>query len=76
MMRGGYYIQLAAYRAAIAFTYGVEVNQALLVIARQIGKPDVYHLDRDLLDECEAEFFERLHRYQEAHFKEALHVVA
>lgn len=76
MMRGGYYIQLAAYRAGIAFTYGVEVNQALLVIARQIGKPNVYHLDRTLLDQCERDFFERLHRYQEIHHQETPHVVA
>ena len=76
MMRGGYYIQLAAYRAAIAFTYGIEVNQALLVVARQIGKPDVYHLDRQLLDECEQDFFERLHRYQQLHPQEAPRVVA
>ena len=75
MMRGGYYIQLAAYRAGIAFTYGVEVNQALLVVARQIGKPDVYHLDRQLLDQCEQDFFERLHRYKQLH-KEVDRVVA
>jgi hypothetical protein len=75
MMRGGYFIQLAAYRAGIAFTYGVEVNQALLVIARQIGKPDVYHLDRQLLDECEQDFFERLHLYKQLH-QEVARVVA
>ncbi|MGA1753279.1 MAG: hypothetical protein ACO395_07965 [Pontimonas sp.] len=67
MMRGGYYIQLAAYRAGIRYTYGIEVNSALLVVARQMGKPDVYTLDHSLLDQCEAEFFDRLHRYQEVH---------
>lgn len=71
MMRGGYYIQLAAYRAGIRYTYGIEVNSALLVVARQMGAPDVYSLDHSLLDQCEQEFFERLHRYQETH-----HVVA
>lgn len=76
MMRGGYFIQLAAYRAGIAFTYGIEVNQALLVIARQIGKPDVYQLDKALLDQCECDFFERLHRYQEVVLKEEHHVLA
>ena len=67
MMRGGYFIQLAAYRAGIRWTYGIEVDNALLVIARQMGQPDVYVLDQPLLDQCEAEFFERLHRYQEIH---------
>lgn len=67
MMRGGYYIQLAAYRAGIRWTYGIEVNSAQLVVARQIGRPDVYHLDRTLLDQCEEEFFERLRVYQEVH---------
>ena len=66
MMRGGYFIQLAAYRAGIRWTYGVEVDSALLVVARQIGPAHVFHLDQQLLDECEAEFFHRLQLYQEA----------
>ena len=67
MMRGGYFIQLAAYRAGIRWTYGIEVDNALLVIARQMGQPDVYVLDQALLDQCEVEFFDRLRRYQEVH---------
>lgn len=65
MVRGGYYVQLAAYRAGILHTYGIQVNRALLVIARNIGQPDVYEMDKGLLDVCEAEFFERLERYQQ-----------
>ena len=72
----GYFTQLAAYRAGIAFTYGVEVNSAQLVIARQIGKPDVYTLDQQQLDHYELEFFDRLHRYQEMVSQEDSHVVA
>ena len=67
MMRGGYFIQLAAYRAGIRWTYGIEVDSALLVVARQIGPAHVFHLDCGLLDECEEEFFHRLQLYQEAH---------
>jgi ATP-dependent exoDNAse (exonuclease V) beta subunit len=67
MMRGGYYIQLAAYRAGIRHTYGIEVNSAQLVIARQLGAPDIYTLNKELLDECEEEFFYRLRRFQEVH---------
>lgn len=67
MMRGGYFIQLAAYRAGIRWTYGIEVDNALLIVARQMGSPDVYTLDQALLAQCEVEFFDRLARYQEAH---------
>jgi hypothetical protein len=67
MMRNGYYIQLAAYRAGIRWTYGIDVDKALLVVARSTGSPDTYELDTPLLDECEAEFFHRLRTYQEKH---------
>jgi hypothetical protein len=74
----GYYVQLAAYRAAISWTYGVDVQHALLVVARPLGKPDLYPMDPQLLNECEEEFFDRLRRYQ-AHqqsLEPVSHVVA
>jgi hypothetical protein len=67
MVRDGYFVQLAAYRAGIRWTYGIEVDRALLVIARRFGTPDVYTMDSQLLDTCELEFFERLRRYQANH---------
>jgi hypothetical protein len=71
----GYYVQLAAYRAGIAWTYGVDVQQALLVIARPLGKPDIYPMDAALLNECEEEFFDRLRSYQ-ATYSQDRHVAA
>lgn len=65
MFRHGYFIQLAAYRAGIKWTYGITVNSALLVVARQFGSADVISLDCDLLNECEAEFYERLEVFAE-----------
>lgn len=77
MVRGGYYVQLAAYRAGIRWTYGIEVDRALLVIARRFGSPDVYVMDQALLDTCEAEFFTRLQRYKQLqHLQETGDVVA
>ena len=61
----GYMVQLAAYCAGIHWTYGIEVNQAQLVIARVGEDPQVIHIDHALLQQCEEEFFHRLHIYQE-----------
>jgi ATP-dependent exoDNAse (exonuclease V) beta subunit len=67
-----YMVQLAAYRAGIAWTYDIAVNEAHLVIAYYNQEPHAIRLDKGLLDDCEAEFFDRLLRYQ----AEVAHVVA
>jgi len=68
----GYQVQLAAYRAGIAWTYDIAVDHAHLVIAYANQEPQVIEMDKGLLADCEAEFFDRLQRYQMEH----LHVVA
>jgi len=62
-----YRCQLGAYKAAIAFSYGVTVERALLVIARpHTHGPDVYELGCAELTHYEREFFHRLERYYSA----------
>lgn len=62
-----YRCQLGAYKASIAFSYGVTVERALLVIARpHTHGPDVYELGASELAFYEAEFFHRLGRYYAA----------
>ena len=68
----GYQVQLAAYRAGIAWTYDIAVDHAHLVIAYSNQEPQIIEMDKGLLADCEAEFFDRLQRYQREH----LHVVA
>lgn len=63
----GYMVQLAAYRAGIAWTYDVAVDHAHLVIAYANSEPEVLEMDAHLLADCEAEFFDRLQRYQVEH---------
>lgn len=59
-----YKCQLAAYRHAIDFCYGVKPQRALLVIARPHSfGPDVHEYDEADLNRYEAEWFRRLHDY-------------
>ena len=59
-----YKCQLAAYRHAIHFCYGLKPDRALLVIARPHSNgPDVHEFCRDELDTYETEWFRRLHLY-------------
>jgi len=60
----GYCVQLAAYRAGVSWTYGIEVDRGYVVMARPDGDAHVVELDRRLLLDCEAEFFHRLRTYQ------------
>ncbi|MFZ9656127.1 MAG: hypothetical protein ACO29V_10790 [Limnohabitans sp.] len=63
-----YKLQCAAYRAGIRNTYGIEVNQASVVIARPFGtSPDVWPVTRRELDVLEDEFVYRLKDYQRLH---------
>ncbi len=62
-----YRCQLAAYRHAIQYCFGVKPERALLVIARpHSAGPDVHELLAPELDHWEAEFFRRLHLYYAA----------
>jgi hypothetical protein len=61
----GYCVQLAAYRAGVSWTYGIEVDRGYVVMARPDGDAHVVELDRHLLMDCEAEFFDRLRTYQQ-----------
>lgn len=67
MLAGGYFLQLAAYRAGILWTYGLEINDALLVVARPMGKANVFHLEKGQLDQYQEEFFHRLSLFHAEH---------
>lgn len=59
-----YKCQLGAYQKAIRYVYGIQVERALLVIARPHGTtPDIWELSSEELHDATARFEKRLQRY-------------
>ena len=59
-----YFCQLGAYSMSIKYVYGVEVERALLVVARPHGDwPDIWELPKSELDEYGKQFLHRANNY-------------
>lgn len=60
-----YGVQLAAYRRGIRFLYGLDIRRGAIVVARRAGRPEEHWFDSRQLDAFEAEWCERLRRFQQ-----------
>lgn len=58
-----YFDQLGAYSKAIDYVYGIQVERALLVIARPATAPDVWELNAEELAAATQRFEARLQQY-------------
>lgn len=55
--------QLGAYSLGLKYALDLQVDQAAIVVARRVGKPDVTILTRQELDEAEQRYEERVWQY-------------